>query len=152
MQPKRDPNDRRYWPVREGGAGQGFSRLPDRRQHPHSFRAIQGVSVLNDSMDENVINRPRGGTPEAIRTRSRLILELALDKLEGKLDDASVKDLNGAISALGRVGGVQSTDINIQGGVAHLHLDALRAPRAKVLPVHEIEDAKLLESGDTTSI
>jgi hypothetical protein len=101
----------------------------------------------------------KGRTAEGIRTRSRLILELALDRLEGKLDEASVKELNGAIASLGRIAGVQSTDVNIQGSVAHLHLDALRYSGAKlntdnkldsVEPVNvlSLDSGKVLDSGE----
>ena len=100
-------------------------------------------------MDENVINRPRGGTPDAIRTRSRMILERALDKLDEKLDEADVKELNSAIAALGRIAGVQSTDVNISGSVAHLHLDALRVRNSvNSLNVNTLATVNLLNSGE----
>jgi len=65
-----------------------------------------------------------------------------LDKLEGKLDEATVKELNGAIASLGRIAGVASTDVNIQGSVAHLHLDALRYSGAKLNSVNELDSVK----------
>lgn len=63
--------------------------------------------------------------------RARLLLEMALDEIEGKLGDgaASMKELSGLVNALGRVSGMASTDVNVNGTVGHLHLAALQAPR-----------------------
>ena len=125
MQPKRDPNDRRYWPIREGGIGNGFLGR-DRRTHPDRYRAIQ------DSPERSIVAPGKGMTPEGIRTRARLILERALDKVEDELagdNPLPLKDLNATVAALGRIAGVQSTDVNVSGTVGHLHLDALRAKR-----------------------
>jgi hypothetical protein len=138
MQPKRDPNDRRYWPLRQGGIGQGFAKR-DRKTHPHRYRDIA-------NLPERSMDAPGKGMPaEGIRTRARLILERALDRLDDKLGEAGVKELNGAIAALGRIAGVQSTDVNIMGSVAHLHLDALRAPRtvAKLNSDNVLDGAKI---------
>ena len=77
----------------------------------------------------------KGATPEAIRARARLILDMALDRVEDALEDANplpLKDLTGTIGALGRIAGVQSTDVNVTGSVGHLHLEAMLAPRPHI--------------------
>jgi hypothetical protein len=107
MQPKRDPNDRRYWPVRAGGTGKGFARS-DRETHPLRYRAIDNPRSI-----DAVHNR--GRTAEGIRTRARLILERALDKVEDELrgdNPLPLKDLNATVAALGRIAGVQSMEVN----------------------------------------
>ncbi len=139
MQPKRDPNDRRFWPLRQGGIGQGFAKR-DRKTHPHRYRDI--AHLPERSMD----SPGKGMTAEGVRTRARLILERALDRLDDKLDEADVKELNSAVAALGRIAGVQSTDVNVSGSVAHLHLDALRAPRVKSIDANVLDSAKILPS------
>ena len=141
MQPKRDPNDRRYWPLRQGGIGQGFAKR-DRTTHPHRYRDIANLP------DRSIDAPGKGMTAEGVRTRARLILERALDRLDEKLDEADVKELNSAVAALGRIAGVQSTDVNIQGSVAHLHLDALRAPRSvsNLNSVNGLDTAKLIDT------
>ncbi len=78
---------------------------------------------------------------------------MALDRVQESIgEDAEVglRDLNATVAALGRIAGVQSTDVNIQGSVAHLHLDALRAPRAvaKLNNDNMLDSAKQLVSGE----
>ncbi len=54
-------------------------------------------------------------TPEGIRTRARLILERALDKVEDELagdNPLPLKDLNATVAALGRIAGVASVEVN----------------------------------------
>lgn len=80
-----------------------------------------------------------GKTPEAIRLRARLVLDMALDRVEAELSDdtkeVSLANLASTVGALGRIAGVASTDVNVSGTVGHLHLDALRAKR---MVSHEI--------------
>ena len=102
-----------------------------------------------------------GSTPEAIRKRARLILDMALDHVEDALQaereegkPLPLKDLTGTIGALGRIAGVQSTEVNLSGSVGHLHLEAMLAPRPTIvasqapamLPEHTPNPADMQES------
>jgi hypothetical protein len=87
-----------------------------------------------------------------IRTRARLILERALDKVEDELagdNPLPLKDLNATVAALGRIAGVQSSTIEVGGSVAHLHLDALRVRNSvNSLNVNTLATVNLLNSGE----
>ena len=138
MQPKRDPNDRRYWPLALGGTGDGFTGK-DRKDHPRRFNALAKSRERRKMPHPSIDAIRNGSTPEAIRARARLILDMALDRVEDALEDANplpLKDLTGTIGALGRIAGVQSTDVNVTGSVGHLHLEAMLAP--KLTPSNEV--------------
>jgi len=130
MQPKRDPNDRRYWPNRKGGTG-GFSY--DRKlglEPPRAFSALSPRSTMSidASNFDNASKRPTVAT----RERARLILDRALDRLGKAIDDVNpltVNEIAGAVNALAKVSGVTSIQVEVSGSVAHLHLAALQAPR-----------------------
>ena len=76
----------------------------------------------------------RGHTPEAIRARARLILDMALDRVEEGLqaEELPLKDATAVVGALGRIAGVQSTEVNLSGSVGHLHLEAMLAARPTI--------------------
>jgi hypothetical protein len=67
---------------------------------------------------------------------------------------AVARAIDETVAALGRIAGVQSTDVNIQGSVAHLHLDALRAPRAvaKLNNDNMLDSAKQLGTGEIVDV
>ena len=91
--------------------------------------------------------------------RARLILDMALDRVEDAVSEADadnplpLKDLNATVAALGRIAGVQSTSIDVTGSVAHLHLDALRAPkpmlRNEIAPLMLPDISSTVEERDT---
>ena len=151
MHRKRDPNDRRFWPLALGGTGNGFTGK-DRKNHPHRFNAIAKSRERRKMPQPSIDAIRNGSTPEAIRARARLILDMALDRVEDALEDANplpLKDLTGTIGALGRIAGVQSTDVNVTGSVGHLHLEAMLAPKlapmagSEVLPPLQAPDRQL---------
>ena len=85
--------------------------------------------------------------------RARLVLDMALDRVESALSDdtkeVSLANLASTVGALGKIAGVQSTDVNVGGSVAHLHLDALRAPKANPMLRNEIAPIMLPDISST---
>ena len=142
MQPKRDPNDRRYWPATKGGTGQGFTTL-GKELSPHRYGALNTNGSLSsrprhqvkDSIDlDGASTRPT----KATRERARCILDRALDRLGEAIDDdkpLTVNEIAGAVNALAKVSGVTSIQVEVSGSVAHLHLAALQSPRATTIGV-----------------
>lgn len=121
-QPKRDPNDRRFWPLALGGTGTGFSGK-DRTHHKSRYSALRKrprdrhklEAMAKPSIDD--IRHAR--TPEAVRMRARLILDMVLDRIEEQVGPdgdkaATMKELASLVQGLGRIGGVASTDVNVQ--------------------------------------
>jgi len=156
MHRKRDPNDRRFWPLALGGTGNGFTGK-DRKDHPRRFNALAKSRERRKMPHPSIDAIRNGSTPEAIRARARLILDMALDKVEDELgtdNPMTLKDLTGTIGALGRIAGVQSTEVNLSGSVGHLHLEAMLAPRPTIvasqapamLPEHTPNPADMQES------
>jgi hypothetical protein len=96
-----------------------------------------------------------GKSAEGIRMRARLILDMALDRVEDAVRESDddnplpLKDLNATVAALGRIAGVQSTEVNVSGTVGHLHLDALRAKRMVSNEIAPHASPILLGEGDT---
>ena len=141
MQPKRDTNDRRYWPATKGGTGQGFTTL-GKELSPHRYGALNTNGSLSsrprhvkDSIDlDGASTRPT----KATRERARCILDRALDRLGEAIDDdkpLTVNEIAGAVNALAKVSGVTSIQVEVSGSVAHLHLAALQSPRAATIGV-----------------
>ena len=150
MQPKRDPNDRRYWPLALGGTGTGFTGR-DRKNHKQRYCALRGRRDRDRMTQPSIDEIRQGKTPEAIRLRARLVLDRALDRVEEELEGESVtlQALSATVGALGRIAGVQSTDVNVGGSVAHLHLDALRVRNSvNSLNVNNLTNVNLLNSGE----
>lgn len=112
MQPPRDPNDRRFWPAREGGIGLGFStKATDKRDLPDYRRSMP--NEVSSDQPLTAIPVHRGRPAEAVRTRYRVLLELAADRIEEKLNSAdaenlTLNELSQLVSATGRVAGINA--------------------------------------------
>lgn len=131
MQPKRDPNDVRYWPQSEGGTGFNrdgkpryqYSVLRTRDQHRN---LVTDYTVTLPS----IVVDPQDYTPDTVRSRARAALLLAVNRLHDAVanDDntLAVNELTQIAGTLGRISGVQTTTMEVTGSVAHMHLDALR--------------------------
>jgi hypothetical protein len=172
MQPKRDPADRRYWPARLGGTGQGFTRQGKERSPAYygSLRNPQGTLGHRPRMDahgsspDTVRSDARTVDQEAVKARGRLLAIATMDALEAKRDSMDVSSLvdtlNGAIKAAS-VGVTANHGGGLTLNVAQLHLDSLRRMRAPeasatLLPSNEVasrdtaSDAAVVSDDDTT--
>lgn len=135
MQPKRDPSDRRFWPVRLGGTS-GFSdyhrkgqpspyrygSLSNRGSLAHRQQPARAATSLNTVTEQ----AKQLVDADAVRARARLLTIAVMDDLDARrssMDDGKLVD---ALNAAGKLTGVQVTTQNVTGSVAHLHLDALR--------------------------
>ena len=135
MQPKRDPNDVRFWPQSEGGTG--FNRDGNPRYQYSALRERdQHRNLVTDhtvTLPSIVVADPQTYTPDTVRSRARAALLLAVERLHDALlreaDHAkslSASEITGIANALGKISGVATTNVEVSGGIAHLHLDALR--------------------------
>ena len=127
MQPKRDPNDRRYWPISHGGTGDGFTGK-DRTTHPRRYNAIAKARERRTMTLPSIDAVRESKTPEAVRMRARLILDMALDALQDKLstEEHTLQVLSSTVTALGKIAGVASMEVE------HSH---------RMLPVEERDRA-----------
>lgn len=157
MQPKRDPNDRRFWPLAYGGTGHGFTGKP-REDHPRRYaalaRARDRVTMALPSIDAVRTS----ATPEAIRLRARLTLDRALDRVDAILDDTSnelkLTELGPTLSALGRISGVATEEQKTGDIRIHIVRDAPpmpeQAPPHALLEVQPAKDIGLHDLADPT--
>jgi len=139
MQPKRDPSDRRYWPARLGGTGQGFT-TGGKDASPAYYGALKPHGSLSDHphpaymTEETVQYASDLVTPEAVKARARVVALKALDRLVCQSDSMDVPQ---SLSVLGGV--ARFTEAASERGSAgvtlnfgDLHLAALQAARPVV--------------------
>ena len=158
-QPKRDPDDVRYWTQAEGGKGFNRSGTPRyrysaTREYSDTRQLIADHSL--PSMDSPDL-RLTDYSPDTIRARARALLLLTLERLREKVDDVdnplAVTEITGIVNALGKVSGVSTIEVKQTGSVAHLHLDALRAtPEAIAHALREATRANPLPRNTFTRI
>lgn len=173
MQPKRDPSDRRFWPVRLGGIGTGFTHK-DRSNHPYRYGALKRRNSLSPRPVPSRVSAQATKdaiqlvTEEALRARARTVSLNILDDLDNVRSSMDSKALTDALKATSVLATEKSSTVHVSGSVAHLHLDALRqlsaerrlsnsstdtaTASARMLP-KSIDDSGLVEvEGDSASL
>jgi len=94
----------------------GFGSRP-KEQSPRRYNAIAKARERRKMTLPSIDAVREGKTPEAVRMRARLILDMALDALQDKLatEEHTLQVLSSTVTALGKIAGVASVD------VAHTH-------------------------------
>ena len=121
MQPKRDPADRRFWPARLGGTGDGFTARRDgkgKQASPDYYGATSYGGSLSTcpsklrTTDKTVAEAVRTVDAEAVKARARLLAIKAMDRLEDSADSMDVSSLVDTLNAAGKLTGAQVTGSN----------------------------------------
>lgn len=157
----RDPNDRRYWPARKGGTGQGFRAAgqlkEDSRYH---WGALNRSGSLSDSTR---LDRVQPLSPveyskvvprAEIRAKARAVTLASLDRLEQRVDSMETGELTAAANVAGKLAGLtqpkasQGVTLNI----GRLHLEAFRAIKTARASISngsaDVAEAEVLQEAD----
>ncbi len=149
MQPKRDPDDIRYWTQREGGTG--FHRGPGlpRAQYSALRERDQHRNLVTDHTPTSIVDTPQDYTPDTVRSRARAALVLAIQRASDTLSDdrneLKLNELAPTMAALGRISGVQLDDAKDSAVTIRIIRDPLPAQaEARLLPpatpYNEVDD------------
>lgn len=146
MQPKRDPDDIRYWPQSEGGTG--FNRDGKPRYQYSAITKKERTDKLASIVDE-----ASKYSPDTVKSRARAALLLAIEQAHTKLSEDNTLTLNEisqSVNSLGRISGLADEE---KEGIVTIRvvrddaqpLPALPASAALVPHTLDTQDAEILE-------
>lgn len=154
MQPKRDPSDRRFWPVRLGGTS-GFSDYHKQgKPSPYRYGSLSKRGSLSDNPNRlRVTARPASNDlppldTEALRAKARLV---SLKLLEETEDRASSMDDGDLVSALGqalKASGAIATSVDHKH--SHRLLSGEERERRAAEIIQRVQARLLIEVGNGT--
>lgn len=118
MQPKRDPNDRRFWPVRLGGTA-GFGKQRYGQPSPYRYGSLSPEGTLGTrprssrTYAQTVIKDAKHIDAEAVRAKARIVTLRLLDRLEDAAKSMEDKQLPDALKAAGALAIERTATVNV---------------------------------------